>query len=706
MVLFVAGRITQRCKEEKAQRRSSVFLCGRVLVSQIVQNNVERAYRRRGWCLIALLLSSLPIGIQAQTDSVEVDSLEVFYGPTVVLTASRITSRIAEGTHPTALITRERIEESGARDLSDAITFSPGLFVKRYGGLGGLRTVSLRGAASEGAALLIDGVRYRSSAEGGFDLGNIPAEALSEVEVVRGGDAALFGANSLGGAINIVTGEQSESLRLRGNVAAGSFGEKSVGLSGTGVIGGHSWDGSLYLTQSDGDYPFLFNEFGETQRVSRENGDLINLFARVGWRFQPSSSGWKVKVALQGYDTDRGVPGAVVQGNRERLEARLDENDLFGLAHLSRSFDKVVLSFATTGRLNQLRYSDPTDRTGGITGVDNHYDLANGSLSARGLWFVDGKSLVESRIEVEAISLNGDNLDPSLGDQVDRKRVGGLLRATRIIHGGSETKQLKIDGGIRLDAFSDLDLQVAPTLGLVWRPFTEPIRIRAHGALNYRAPSFNEQYYLNFGNAELEVERSRSVNVGGTWEASEGIVIESSLFLIDTRDRIIAIPRSPVSWSAQNIGRTLSRGVEFGLVGSLFKNALSGSLSYTLMKTEDRSDGITHGHVLPYSPQELFNGLITLKRWDISLTGSWEYVSHRHTLSFNTPESALPRYMIVNLGVARKFQFGKLETIGRLDLSNLFNESYHVVRNYPMPGRSFRFELSFGWKEVSDRDVY
>ena len=129
----------------------------------------------------------------------------------------------------------------------------------------------------------------------------------------------------------------------------------------------------------------------------------------------------------------------------------------------------------------------------------------------------------------------------------------------------------------------------------------------------------------------------------------------------------------------------------------MFDHLLSGSLSYTLMKTEDRSGGITDGHLIPYAPQELVNGVVTLRKWSFALTGSWEYVSHRHTLSYNTPESALPHYLVVNLGLARDFRIGDIEATGRLDLSNLFDESYEVVRNYPMPGRSLRIEMRILW---------
>ncbi|MGE3800563.1 MAG: TonB-dependent receptor plug domain-containing protein [Candidatus Kapaibacterium sp.] len=700
-------RGTQRRKAAKAQGGFqfllSLFLLSGLPAVALTQKIAQRrkgAKRRKGCqgLLLLLLLAGFPAIVLSQADTAEVDTVEAKVMPPVTVIGSRLLSDAGSAGQASSLILREQIEATGARDLADAVTFSPGLYVKRYGGLGGLRTLSLRGTASEGTALLIDGVRYRSSAEGGFDLGNIPADAIEGVEIIRGGNAAVLGGNSLGGGINVITNSRSRKPRLRGTLAVGSFGEVSVGVGGSSLIDNHhSIDASFSLTESEGDYPFSFNEFGETAVISRENGQFSNLFGRLGWKFLPEESSWEVGAALQGYWTDRGVPGAVVQGSRERLRAQLEEGDIFGMVRGARSFDRVTLTAAATGRLNRLRYNDPDDRTGGLNGIDNRYDLGNVNVIGRLHWFPDNQMSVGANVELEYIRLQGDNLDPAVADGVERQRVGGLVRGSRIFPNRVEGESLRLDAALRYDLFTDLDPELAPSIGLLWQPFTYPLRLRGHAALNYRAPTFSEQYYLNFGNANLKTEHSRSLSGGAVYQPVEEFTVESTLFLIDTRDRIVAVPRSPVSWSAQNIGSVLSRGVEFGVTGTLFQNLLSGSLSYTLMKTEDRSGGITDGHLIPYAPQELFNGLVTLSKWDFSLTGSWEYVSHRHTLSFNTPESALPHYLLIDIGIAKEIRFRKLEFTGRLNLSNLFNEEYQVVRNYPMPGRSLRVEANVVW---------
>lgn len=634
-----------------------------------------------------------------------IDSDSTEQHDSIVITAQRILPRIAESARATSIITQQQIEESGARDLADAVAFAPGVFVKRYGGLGGLRTVSLRGTAPQQTTVLIDGVRYRSSAESGFDFGNIPADALGGVEVVRGGDAALFGANSLGGAINVLTGTRTaDGIRLRGTVAGGSFGERSLGI---GAVGGSrndsgrtTWDASLYRTESDGDYTFPFTEFGNTETTSRTNGDFTNTFGRAAWS-RRLKSGWVFGGTAQGYATERGVPGAVVQGNREQLRARLDEQDIFLVARAERTLHQWNVALAASGRANALRYRDPDARLNGPQGLDNHYDRLEGAVTGTAIWIPDDLSFLRGVLEAEYAGLKGDNLDPAVGSRVERIRYGIGGGGTHIVRDGLFGRELKLEAGMRLDLFNDIDPQFAPSLGLVWRPFAPPLRMRVHWAANYRTPSFSEQYYLNFGNTDLRAEHSRSFSVGATWQATPLIVVESSLFLIDTRDQIVAIPRSPVSWSAQNVGHVISRGLEFGMVGTFFNGVLSGQTSYTRMKAEDRTGGITDGHLLPYAPQELLTGIVTLKPklggWNPAISGSWEYVSYRHTLAYNTPESALPHYLTVNGGLSVTRPVGQFNVTGRLEGANILNTYYQVVRNYPMPGRTLRVELSVAW---------
>ena len=102
----------------------------------------------------------------------------------MVVEAESLERRAAGSAQPMALISRAQIEAIDAVDLADVVALSPGAFVKQYGGLGGLRTLSLRGASAQQTVVLIDGVRYQSSAAGAVDLGLLPADAIEHEKSV------------------------------------------------------------------------------------------------------------------------------------------------------------------------------------------------------------------------------------------------------------------------------------------------------------------------------------------------------------------------------------------------------------------------------------------------------------------------------------------------------------------------------------------
>lgn len=648
---------------------------------------------RRHLHIVLLLIASGAVASAQVADTLRADTAASGYlSRPVVVEAPGTAQRAAESIRPVALISRDEITSANAVDASDVVSLAPGAFVKQYGGLGGLRSVSLRGTSSQQAVVLIDGVRYQSSAAGGLDLSTIPADALRSVEVIRGGDAALYGANALGGVINLVT-EPVADRRLRASLRSGggSFGERELGISAAGNVAGQSLSGHISTLSTRGDYPFAFNEFGATSTLRRENADFSNVFGGIDWGFREGD--WKGGAGVQGFSADRGAPGAVVQGNREDLHARLTEKELFGVAQSGYGAGEWSVHAAVSGRTNTLRYRDPDARTFGAEGIDNRYDRRELNVAIRARRSIAASGIIEGSIDAGYAGLTGTNLDPSAGSSVERKQIGAALLSSWSFSGLPFGSELALEGGLRGDAFTGIGAAASPMLGLQLRVASTPLRIRMHGAGNYRVPSFLEQYYLNYGNTDLRPERSVSLDAGATYQIGERFLLEAGGFLIDTRDQIVSVPRSPVSWSAMNVGRVLSRGVELGASGHLLDDLLELRAAYTRMRAEDRSGGPDDGNVLPYAPEELFSGLVTIHLGRIAFGPTWQYVSHRYGLPSNAPESLLGHYMVVGAGVSGTWPLGPVDLVARLEGANLFDAEYQVIRNYPMPGRSGRLSL-------------
>jgi len=621
--------------------------------------------------------------------------------PTVVIVrGSSIASRVARAPQATAIVSARELSVVGGNDLSDAISRTPGVFVRSYGGLGGLKTLSLRGTSAQQSVVLIDGVRYQGTAAGALDLGNVPLESMERVEVMRGGGASLYGANALGGVVNVVTRTSGPSRCARVALDVGSFGEQGMDLALSTGTATERWSLVADGRRSDGDYTFDLREFGQTRAATRSNSDASRLYARVGWN-REFAGGDEVTIAAQGVISERGVPGAVVQGNVEQARARLDEREYFALARHEAGIDDWQLIASATARLHRLHYRDPDARYEGPQGIDDSYIRHELALSIRARRVAGDAGVLDLFVETSREGIDGDNLDPALTSEPRRSQVSAGGSLNWFFDKGESGWETLVEGSVRGDAYDDVAGAISPSAGIVVRLARLPVRMRARVAAAYRTPSFAEQYYLNYGNASLRPERSISMDVGATVDL-DPFVIEAGCFAIDTRDQIASVPRSPVSWSARNIAHIRSRGMEIGVAGNLFDTLLSVRGSYTLMGTRDLTDGPTCGKLLPYAPQELASLLVDVAVGDISAHGSATHVGHRFTLANEDAASALPHYILCNVGIAWRSMLWSLTLTSRLELENLFDVDYQVIRNYPMPGRNLR--LRFGFQTRGEDD--
>jgi len=201
-------------------------------------------------------------------------------------------------------------------------------------------------------------------------------------------------------------------------------------------------------------------------------------------------------------------------------------------------------------------------------------------------------------------------------------------------------------------------------------------------------------YYLNFGTASLLPERAQTFNIGLVWDIDSHFQVEAESFIIATNNQIIAIPKSPITWSAQNIGNVFSRGIELSAGGDIFRELLTAKIAYSRQLTTDESiNSLTLGKQIPYIPQEIISASIvaTIEKSMVGISAN--YSSFRFTLADNAIESVIPSYNQVNLFMEQKLIIEGINLSLRVDCNNLFNENYSIILNYPMPGRGFRFGL-------------
>lgn len=207
----------------------------------------------------------------------------------IVVTATRGNSTTQELPHSMSVISPERISLLNPLNISEALLNIQGAYIKDYGSVGDLKTVSLRGSNPEQVLVLLDGQRLNNPQTGQIDLSTITLDEIERVEILRGGSSAIYGADAIGGVLNMITrrGQAHDGIGASLSVLGGSFNTRSLDASVD--FESDMIDGSVTYRRlnSDGDFSFTDPE-GNDQ--TRQNNDLSsqNVFTALKFQFGQS----------------------------------------------------------------------------------------------------------------------------------------------------------------------------------------------------------------------------------------------------------------------------------------------------------------------------------------------------------------------------------------------------------------------------------
>ncbi|HWT28938.1 MAG TPA: TonB-dependent receptor plug domain-containing protein, partial [Methylophilaceae bacterium] len=123
----------------------------------------------------------------------------------IVVTASRIPQPRESVIGDTTVIEREEIQRAGAQTITDLLQAQPGIEINSNGGPGKVSGIFMRGTNTDHVVVLIDGMRVNSATLGTTAFENIPLAQIDRIEILRGPASSLYGADAIGGVIQIFT---------------------------------------------------------------------------------------------------------------------------------------------------------------------------------------------------------------------------------------------------------------------------------------------------------------------------------------------------------------------------------------------------------------------------------------------------------------------------------------------------------------------
>ncbi|MGI9273458.1 MAG: TonB-dependent receptor, partial [Endozoicomonas sp.] len=217
---------------------------------------------------------------------------DVYKMDNIVVTASRTAQTIDQALAPVTVITREDIERSQAKDVTELLNKVPGMQIATSGGMGSKAGIYLRGTRTAQTLVLIDGVMTRSGDFGEAPLQYLDPDQIERIEVVRGPKSSLYGPNAVGGVIHIITRQGKGDPRLRLKVGGGSHGTGEYALNYGGEVDGTKFNLGARLYETRGFDRTLTSEGvdgdDDAYRNKSISGNVSRRFANdmeAGFRF-------------------------------------------------------------------------------------------------------------------------------------------------------------------------------------------------------------------------------------------------------------------------------------------------------------------------------------------------------------------------------------------------------------------------------------
>ncbi len=612
-------------------------------------------------------------------------------------------------------LSKAELERLNALTVADAVRQLPSVMLKDYGGIGGLKTISVRSLGAEHTSVQLDGIKISDAQTGQVDLGRFSVQNLQQVELTSGNvpnPLAPARAYASASVLNLVSKIESfhQSMRRydwRMGSQLGSFGQFNQSASLFSKFSERASIGvDVERIAAQGEYDYRLQNGRETLNLRRRNTDItsLRLETDLALNLTSTSTLW-VKTYL--YDSERGLPNAVaIRPNPDLIEVsrqRLYLKDAFAQTRVLTSLsDKLKLNIAGKFAYNFLRFTDPS------------LDERNPSIDDRYVQreFYATTSLAYSLSENATVSLASDlalnTLNASLYNAAQPKRWTSIS----VFALTYRTEHISLESNLAATHASETTAfgtpapnrnALTPTIAIGYKPLSdEGFRLRAAFRNTFRLPTFNDLYYTRVGNTSLRPEYARQWNVGIGYEKFSSswwryVALRLDGFRLDVSDKILAVPRDAFNWSMRNLGAVETLGIDLHAESQvqLATATLALTANYTRQEVLDVSPtSLTSRQQIPYTPKELGSALVSLEQGIWAIGYALTYTGFRFALPENTANNVLPAFWLSDVSFSVGVPLGDFSVKVKAEVSNLFDAHYEVIQFFPMPARNYRLSVN------------
>jgi len=569
----------------------------------------------------------------------------------VVVTAARAAQPIADALADVTVIGADEILRSGVQSLAELLQRQPGVEIVQNGGPGSVAGALLRGANRGQTLVLIDGLRAGSSSAGSTTLEAIPLDQIDRIEILRGPASSLYGADAIGGVIQVFT-KRPQGTALTPNFSAGygtyNTGTVSAGLAGTSgpvryalQVGGRTSDGFNAIVNPDN---YSFNP-------DRDGLSTANLSANLVWTW---ASGQELSLQYFG----------------NRLNSQFDG----GAPYFD---DRTITTVQTWSASSRNRVNDVwTSLLTAGQGSDNSesqtsYGNSMFKTTQRQYFWQNDFTL-----PMGALGVIFERREEHLATDAD------FATTQRDTNSATGVYQLRVDAfslqaNLRRDDSNQYGGKTTGGLALAYK-LSPAWRMTAGYSTGFKAPSFNDLYYPGYSNPGLVPETSRNVEVGIYWMGAAGEVrweARAIGYRNEVSQLIVFECDASFNCAPQNVDRATLEGATLGLDLNWRDTRVTASLDL-----QNPTDDAT-GKLLPRRART--HGAVQAQQQAGPVQLGLEFVASSLRYDDAADTVKMGGYGIVNL--TAEWAFAKGFTL-LLRGNNVLNKNYQLAADFATGG--------------------
>jgi len=459
----------------------------------------------------AVIISSIA---QAQTgSSPSADSIRDL--PEVSITATKFPSRTLLTGKVVNVVTRQQLERSGGKDLSQVLTEQAGLYINGANSNAGKdKSVYLRGARIDHTLIMLDGIPlYDASGIGSnFDIRYLSVDQVERIEILKGSQSTLYGSDAIAGVINIITRKASgKPVSFSGLLSYGSY----HSINGSAVLSGSKkkWNYSLqYALQSTGGINEAEDTLSGSQRTDKDGFTRQSFNASVG--YQPANA-----IRMQAFFRYNRINAAYDQGaftdeldlknSSVNIQAGMKNEFRFGKAILNLQYNYNATSRIYTDDSTESRNGFAIFSKGDYRAREHFADAFLVMPLTGWLKLTSGIDFRNSASDqsYESISLYGPYKSELGKDSLHQTQTGVYAALAANLKNGFNAEL-----GGRYNHHSGYGSYAVYNFNpaFVWK---EKWKLFANLSSGFRSPSLY-QLYSEYGNKKLDPEKALSFKAG------------------------------------------------------------------------------------------------------------------------------------------------------------------------------------------------